>query len=113
MAKAIGAKGAQQTKSGKSGTGEVKVRHSIRFTPDPLTTALIELKNNSTFKPSLVALVLNESFTGCALVLSCDQLLKKDQILKVKVGNLNPMMAKIIWVKHLEENIFKIGLKFN
>ncbi len=113
MAKASVEKKSKGTAKQKNQTRPIKPRHSIRFTPDPLTTALVDLKTASEFNPSIVALVLNESFTGCALLLSCDHLLKKDQIVSVKVGLLDPIKAQIIWIKNLEENIFKIGLKFN
>jgi hypothetical protein len=87
-------------------------RHSVRFSPDPLTVAVIFQLNDKAMTPALVALVLNESFTGCSVLVNHDVPFKKDQKVKIKVGELAAMQAKVIWVKNLEESIFKIGLKF-
>ena len=86
-------------------------RKSIRFKPDPLTVALIDLKPKSAgFNPSLVGIVINESYTGCAIVVASDLKLKKGTKLKIKVGNLSPLKGEIVWLKTLEENIHKVGI---
>jgi len=82
-----------------------------RFKPDPLTVAYIDLKTTGSFSPSIVALVINESYMGCALILTSDLPLKKLSI-RIKVGELGILKASIIWVKNLEENIHKVGIKF-
>lgn len=87
-------------------------RRSIRFTPDPLTIAVLSLNPDKVFRPSLVGLVLNESFGGCSILINHDDTLKKDQLVIIKVGQLGLMKAKVVWIKNLEESIFKIGLKF-
>jgi hypothetical protein len=76
-----------------------------------MAVAYIDLKNGKEFAPSLVAMVINESFTGCAVVLASDVPLKKDMKIKIKVGNLEPMKAQVAWFKTLEENIHKVGVK--
>lgn len=87
-------------------------RRSVRFTPDPLTIAGLSLKNEKVFRPSIIGLVLNESFGGCSVLVNHDPALKKDQVLSIKVGHLGVMKAKVVWVKNLEESVYKIGLKF-
>jgi hypothetical protein len=87
-------------------------RRSVRFTPDPLTIAVLSLNAEKVFRPVLVGLVLNESFGGCSILINHDDSLKNDQIVNIKVGQLGLMKAKVIWVKNLEESIYKVGLKF-
>ena len=91
---------------------KIQERHSIRFSPDPLTVAVVFQLNGKALTPALVALVLNESFSGCSVLINHDVPFQKDQKVKIKVGQLAAMNAKVIWVKNLEESIFKIGLKF-
>jgi hypothetical protein len=87
-------------------------RKSIRFKPDPLTVALLDLKPKAqTFNPSLVGLVINESYSGCAILLATDLKLKKETKVNIKVGNLSPLKAEIVWLKTLEENIHKVGIR--
>lgn len=85
---------------------------SIRFQPDPLDHALIDFHDETGFAATAVALILNESFTGCALLIKTLESLNKDQIIKVKVGRLTPMRAKVIWVKSVDDNVVKAGIQF-
>lgn len=87
-------------------------RKSVRFSPDALSTALISFKNRVTFKPELTALILNESFTGCSLLVISDNFIEPNDDMIVKVGEMAPMRARVVWSKNLEENIFKIGIKW-
>ena len=89
-----------------------KERREIRFHADPQTIARLDLKmTGKEFKPTLTALVLNESFSGCAILLADDFELKKGFKLRIKIGDLHPMKAEVAWTKVLEENIQKIGIK--
>ena len=87
-------------------------RKYIRFSPDPLTVAYLALGSAAEFEPTLVAVVINEAYEGCSLLLNTDERFKKDQKIKIKVGQLPIMKAKIVWMKNLEESIHKIGVKF-
>ncbi len=91
----------------------LKPRLFTRFRPDPLTVAFLSLGNSSTFEPELVAVVINEAYAGCSLLLNSDETFKKDQKVQIKVGQLAVMKGKIVWFKNLEESIYKIGIKFN
>lgn len=89
------------------------MNRAIRFKPDPLDHALVDFHNEKgSFTPSAVGLILNESFTGCALVIKSEKVLNKDQEIKVQVGRLEPLAAKVIWVQPLEVNLIKCGLQF-
>lgn len=97
-------------------------RGAIRFKPDPLTVAYIQLLKDSkdtkdlkekSVQPKwdLVGVVANESYTGCALIVIQNELIPGKNVF-VKVGALAAMHAKIVWQKQLEENIYKIGLQY-
>lgn len=86
-------------------------RKSVRFQPDPLSSALMDLKNSKEFNPTIIGIILNESFKGCSIVVASDEDLKKDQKVKIKIGALDPLKGQIVWIKHLEENIYKIGVR--
>ncbi|MBL7670490.1 MAG: hypothetical protein JNM39_08385 [Bdellovibrionaceae bacterium] len=86
-------------------------RKSTRFQPDPMTIAQLDFATGKEFRPTLIGLVINESYTGCAIVLVTDEAPKKDLKLKIKVGALSPLKAQIAWIKNLEENIYKVGIR--
>ena len=87
-------------------------RKSIRFHSTPLATALVDLKMQRSFRPTLSGLVLSESFSGCALLLILEDAVKEGQIVQIKIGEMDPMNAKIVWIKEFPENIKKIGFHF-
>ena len=88
------------------------VQH-VRFKPDPMEHALLDLRAQpGVFAPSCSALILNESFSGCALILqSLDTILPEKEI-RVKVGKLDPLRAQIVWAQPLDKDIYKIGIQF-
>lgn len=91
----------------------LKPRKFTRFRPDPLTVAYLSLASSSNFEPELAAVVINEAYAGCSILLNSDETFKKDQKVQIKVGPLAVMKGKIVWIKNLEESIYKIGIKFN
>ncbi len=90
-------------------------RGSIRFTPDSGRFALIDLEVASAknpFKPTVVALIVNESYRGCALVIIGSSRLVEGTRCRVQVGDLAPMMAEVKWRKTVDEDISRIGLNY-
>ncbi len=86
-------------------------RSPIRFKPDPLTVAYVDFSKTKNFTPTNTAVVINESYSGCSLVMVYDQPINKGDKIKIKVGQLPEMKASIAWVKVLEENIYKLGVQ--
>lgn len=85
---------------------------STRFQPDPLDSALLDFNFDATpFTPTTVGLIINESYTGCSIVLKAVEL-RPNQLLRVQVGRLGVMGAKLIWAKEVEEGLMKIGIQF-
>ncbi len=86
-------------------------RKSTRFQPDPMTIAQLDFAMGKDFRPTLIGLVINESYTGCAMIFVTDEPPKKDLKMRIKVGALSPLKGQVAWVKNLEENIYKVGVR--
>ena len=96
------------------------IRRSIRFPAEPKDIAWVEVQpaeGHSEFQAQVAALIINESFTGCALILSTVSLnghtLEENTFIKVKVGPLDPMLSEIIWIKPIDTEVIKVGLKYH
>lgn len=86
---------------------------SIRFQPDALDHAMIDFNFEANeFIPTAVALIRNESYTGCSLVLSTTQKLIPGQQIKVSVGRIGVLPCKIVWGKEIEPSLIQIGVQF-
>lgn len=92
-------------------TNDKVKRAPIRYKPDPMTIAHIDFENAKEFKPSCVGIVINESYSGCSVVISTDIEIKRGDKVKIKIGELSAMKANVAWVKELEENIYKLGIQ--
>lgn len=87
-------------------------RKFLRYQPDPQAIALIDIKHTGReFNPTITAIILNESYAGCAIVFAANDILKKGTQVKIKIGQLEIMKAEVAWNKILEENIQKVGIR--
>lgn len=93
-------------------TNQLKKRSHVRFEPDPNTIASIDTTGGDTFKPSIVGLVLNESFKGCGLITANTPLLQVGDKCVVQVGGLTPMRAEVKWRTEIDSQAIKLGLMF-
>lgn len=92
--------------------GAVSDRRWSRFKPDPSSPALIDIQNRKgKFQPSHNALLVNESFKGCCIVMSSDKVENGD-VVRVRIADLEPMEAEVRWVHHLDVDLLKVGLFF-
>lgn len=88
-------------------------RRAIRFSPDLNTIAWISITDDTAKGlPEVVALVYNESMAGCSLVFVSDVTLRVNDQVGLRVGKLNFMMARVAWVKVLEEKIVRAGFEY-
>ena len=88
-------------------------RKNVRFRPTPGTVVQIDHECKSgEFRPSINALAINESFKGVGFVIISTEILKVNQKLRVKVGNLHPMDCCVRWVKTLDEDICRAGVEY-
>lgn len=90
-------------------------RASIRYTPNDGTFAMIDLMDerpDGTFRPSMVALVPEESSKGVGLVLLTTPSLQVGNYVRIQVGKLPPLRAEVRWRRDVDPQIIRIGLLF-
>lgn len=88
------------------------MRYALRFRPDPLDSALIQFSTELDFKPTSVGLIVNESYTGSAIIINSTQQVVSGQEVRIQVGKLPVMRARIAWVKILENDLLKLGMEY-
>ncbi len=86
-------------------------RSAVRFSPDPGAIAEVSVKIGQNTL-SLWGLVINESRTGCALILLCDEELTEQMSCVCRVDHLPNTAAVFRWVKTLEKGLYKVGLEY-
>jgi hypothetical protein len=89
-----------------------KKRKFTRFKPDPDAIALIDLKAEAQFSPTMHALIFEESYGGVGLLVISSEKIKNGQKLIVQVGKLAPIKAEVRWCEQIDKQIYKIGLQF-
>lgn len=88
-------------------------RRHTRFNPDYLTVALLEMgESENDFSPQMAALVINQSYRGAALAMRPHAALTLGQKCYVKVGELAPLRAEIVWMKGDDPEMIKVGVNF-
>jgi hypothetical protein len=88
-------------------------RRPIRFSPDLNALAWIKFPSGTDKAlPEIVALVQNESFSGCCLIGCTDRPVNVGDLLILRVGRLQAMAAKVAWVKVLDDGILRIGFLY-
>lgn len=100
------------TKStGAKPKGAVKTRR-LRFFADPNTMAELGFEMPDGRNVMLFGLVLNESQSGCGIVLVTNEKIRKDDPCLCKIGKLAQGRAVVRWVTLLEKNLMKIGIEY-
>ncbi|MBF0225747.1 MAG: hypothetical protein HQK76_09860 [Desulfobacterales bacterium] len=89
----------------------IEKRRHIRYGPEEDTVIKILFKKNRSiyFK---VALLIDESYSGCSVILTGDIMLAKGDVILLNYGDVGKRLAEVCWVKAVERNIYKIGLLF-
>lgn len=83
----------------------------MRFHPEEDVVALVYFGSEEhPVKKS--ALLVNESYSGCSLVMVGDIPLELDDQVRVKAGNLEVAQAQVRWIQQLDERIIKIGVAY-
>ena len=94
---------------------DIKRKH-IRFSPDRPTTAWICYENvndKDKFKGQILGLIRNESLMGCGLIcLEEKKEFTKGEIVLIKVGDIHPLKAKLMWIKNFGTGIFEFGIEY-
>lgn len=88
------------------------MRYALRFKPDPLDTALIQFSTEESFNPTAVGLIIDESYTGSAIIINSAEKITGGQEVRIQVGKLPVMRARIAWAKGLEKDLVKLGVEY-
>lgn len=93
---------------------QINRRKYIRFAPDPAEFAQIDKQAESeSFNFQFVGLIVDEApLSGCCLAIQKGIGLKPDDKVRIKLGELHPLKAKVIWVKQIDNNLVKCGFQF-
>jgi hypothetical protein len=90
-------------------------RRKLRFPPDAGAIAWIdptEGQRLETFSPRIPALIIDESRDGCGVaVLYHPQMMEGARML-VQIGELIPVPCEVRWIKDLDEDVLKVGLRY-
>ncbi|MDJ0597796.1 MAG: PilZ domain-containing protein [Crocosphaera sp.] len=61
---------------------------------------------------SLKGMIIDDSFTGCGLIVISEEKLYVGQLCNLKIQELDPLLCQIIWLKKLDKNLTRIGMKY-
>ncbi len=86
---------------------ENKRKHT-RFDPDTNTIVAIDVDG---FK--LIGLATQEAFKGCSAIFINNDVLKKDTLVKIKVGQLDEVRGIIRWTAGAGEKATEVGFEFD
>jgi len=90
-------------------------RRKLRFPPDSGTIAWIdpvERPGPDGFMPRIPALVIDESRDGCGVTILYHPLVTEGARLMIQVGELLPVPCEVRWIKDLDEDVLKVGLRY-
>lgn len=89
-------------------------RRHIRAKSDPGHVAQIDLNaEGASFECHHVALIVDEAaMFGCGLVCQRDADLKPGMICRIKLGEVAPYKAEVVWVRVLDDQVVRLGCRF-
>ena len=67
---------------------------------------------NQAFAPTIAALVTDEAYQGCGLVLLSTESLQLHQVCRVQLGRQSPMVAEVRWRQELHPQVIRVGLMY-
>jgi hypothetical protein len=100
----------------KASKGKEAIKRSgIRFNADPNTIATIDFASSdmaSSFQPTVTALVTEESYRGCGIVVPMTKGLQVGDHIRIKVGNGPILKAEIRWRTELDAQVLRLGVMY-
>ena len=89
-------------------------RAHTRFKPDLTQIAWIAFDPRlaASFIADRPALIIEESYGGCCLLVTDSGALEPLAECLLKVGDAGPLRAQVRWIKELDGSIRKIGFKY-
>lgn len=65
------------------------------------------------FDPSVLAMVVDEAFGGCGLVLlQTSNHLQKGDLCRVRIGEFGPLLAEVRWREDVAPEVARCGVQF-
>ena len=91
-----------------------KNRRNLRYKPDRLELALIMFDGNKAgWHPDDAALIIDESaVAGAQIVLKFTQLCKPGDRVRVKLGQMDPLLGEIVWRREIDADLCRLGVRF-
>lgn len=83
-------------------------RRRFRFKPDPDEAAMLYLDD----KRRVAALIDNESYAGCCLVVMAGPPLKVEKVYTIRIATGLEIKGEIRWIKKLGDIALQIGFQF-
>ena len=89
-------------------------RRYLRNRPDPNDYAQVDLSDGSeSFDSTFVALIVDESpMGGCSLAAIGEWPIEEGKECRVKLGRLEPLVARLVWKRALCDGIVRYGFQF-
>ncbi|MFN3362160.1 MAG: hypothetical protein ACK421_12170 [Pseudanabaenaceae cyanobacterium] len=93
-----------------------EARRYLRFPPDPRDVAFLDFsQKKDKFTEELAAIVVDVAPKGgCSLVfrLPKEMQIAEGQRCRIKVGDMLPLMAELVWKKEIDKDIYRCGFMF-
>ncbi|EAZ91892.1 PilZ domain-containing protein [Crocosphaera chwakensis] len=61
---------------------------------------------------SFKGMIIDDSFSGCGLIIIGEKKLYIGQLCNLKMQGIDPILCQIVWLKRLDNNITRIGVKY-
>jgi hypothetical protein len=93
-------------------TPKTNKRKHVRYRPEIDTVAFVDPSLEGEFKRGPAALVVEEAYGGCCLLMLDPGPLQLLGYCRLQVGKLSPMKAQVRWMKTIEGKITKVGFQY-
>jgi hypothetical protein len=89
-------------------------RRKLRYAPDKLDQALIMFNGSSpVWAPDDSALIIDESaMSGAQLVVRFNDKCKPGSKIRVKLGNMEPLLSEVVWRREIDADLIRLGIQF-
>jgi hypothetical protein len=88
-------------------------RRYVRFPAEGNTSACIDLSAGpKPFTPRLQALVYEESYGGCGLIVLKGVVFEPGDVIRIQVGRLAPMRAEVRWCMNVDQHVQRLGVMY-
>lgn len=88
-------------------------RRYVRFPVESNTCAAVDLSAGpKPFVARLTALVYEESYGGCGMVVLKGVVFEPGDVIRIQVGRLAPMRAEVRWCMNVDQHVQRLGVMY-